>query len=71
MRATMYGCEIVWPEPIGSGRVVVGAVAELLGDEEWRGTRSIASSTRSSSMSRSRSWCSTIGCRSSGAVRHG
>ncbi len=52
-------------------RVVVGARRSSSGTNSSRGTRSIAASTRSSSMSRLRSCSSTISRRSARAVRHG
>ena len=60
MRATMYGWEIVCPWPIGSAASAYARWRSPCGTKSSRGTRSIASSTRSSTMSRPRSWSSTI-----------
>ena len=51
-------------------RVGVGELAPALGDEASRGTSPIAASTRSSSIPRSRSWCSTICARGAVEVTH-
>ena len=64
IRATMYGWEIVWPSPIGSAASSYARSRNGSGTKSSRGTRSIAASTRSSAMSRQRSWLSTIRCRS-------
>src|SRR5438105_3289170 len=70
IRATMYGCEIVCPSPIGSAASSYARRRSDSGTNSSRGTRSIARSTFSSTMSRSRSCASTIsrlrGARSSG-----
>ena len=34
MRATIHGCDIVWPSPMADGAVAVGAAARLLGEEQ-------------------------------------
>src|SRR4051794_12366989 len=60
MRATMYGCEIVWPKPIGSAASSKARRRSRLPTKASRGTRSSAWRTSSSTMSRPRSWCSTI-----------
>src|SRR5581483_8330179 len=60
MRATMYGCEIVCPQPIGSATSSYAYARSPGGTNSSRGTRPIAASTRSSSMPRARSWRSTI-----------
>src|SRR3954471_3703680 len=70
MRATMYGCEIVWPCPLGVAASAYARRRSPAGTNDSRGTRAIASSTRSSSMSRARSCRSTI-CRRSGGIRVG
>ena len=55
MRATIYGCEIVWPKPIGSGDVLVRADRERFVDEDVaRDCRASRSSTASSAMPCSR-----------------
>src|SRR5438105_5403662 len=63
MRATMYGCEIVWSAPIGSAASSYARSRNSSGTNSSRGTRAIASSTRSSSIPRARSWCSTMAFR--------
>src|SRR4051812_3121869 len=68
MRATMYGYEIVWPCPIGSAASAYARRRSAVGTNDSRGTLAIASSTRSSSISRARSCRSTI-CRRSGGIR--
>src|SRR5437773_196517 len=60
MNATMYGCEIVWPAPIGSAASSYARKRNCSGTNRSRGTRAIAWSTRSSRMSRARSCSSTI-----------
>src|SRR3954467_2810778 len=67
MRATMYGCEIVWPCPIGSAASAYARRRSAVGTNDSRGTLAIASSTRASSMSRPRSCRSTI-CRRPGGL---
>src|SRR5262249_50557216 len=64
MRATMYGCEIVWSEPIGSAASSYACARTASGTKSSRGTRDIAASTRSSSMPRARSCSPTIELRS-------
>src|SRR5436305_28674 len=56
----MYGCDIVWPSPMVSGRSSYAICATSGETNSCRGTRAIAASTRSSRMSRARSWVSTI-----------
>src|SRR5262249_11961234 len=48
----MYGCEIVWPSPIGNATSSYARSRSSSGTNSSRGTRSIAASTRSSSTSR-------------------
>src|SRR5215207_7673915 len=60
----MYGCEIVWPAPIGSALSSYAAARSASGTNSSRGTRPIAASTRSSPIPRARSWRSTIRARS-------
>src|SRR5881398_3526480 len=60
----MYGCEIVCPPPIGRAASSYAWRRSSGGTKSSRGTRSIAARTRSSTMSRSRSWCCTIADRS-------
>src|SRR5215471_9164318 len=48
----MYGCEIVWPSPIGSATSSYARRRSFSGTNSSRGTRSIAPSTRSSATSR-------------------
>src|SRR4051812_34283082 len=67
MRATMYGCEIVCSAPIGSAASSYARACSSCGTNSSRGTRPIAASTRSSSMPRARSCCSTIAARSANA----
>src|SRR5437763_13932850 len=61
----MYGCEIVWPAPIGSAASAYAASRTSSGTKSSRGTRAMAASTRSSSMPRRRSCRSTIRARTS------
>jgi hypothetical protein len=73
MRATMYGCEIVWPSPIGNAASSYARGRSGSSTKSSRGTTSIALSTRSSTMSRPRSCASTIRrrrsrCSSSGGM---
>src|SRR5215204_6831194 len=56
----MYGWEIVWPDPIGSAASSYARRRRLGGTNASRGTRSIASRTLVSAMSRPRSCSSTI-----------
>src|SRR6266700_2404301 len=65
MRATMYGWEIDCPPAIGSAASSYACSPSSGGTNSSRGTRSIAASTRSSAISRSRSCCCTINVRSS------
>src|SRR4051794_28729258 len=60
----MYGCEIVWPSPIGSAASSYARSRSSSGTNCSRATRVIAASTRSSETSRTRSCRSTIRCRS-------
>src|SRR6266542_4130928 len=64
MRATMYGCEIVWSAPIGNAASSYARTRHSGGTNRSRGTVAIASSTRPSSMPRARSCHSTIDRRS-------
>jgi len=50
IRATMYGCDIVWPKPIGRAASSYARARSSGGRKSSRGTRSIAASTRSSWM---------------------
>ena len=50
--ATMYGCEIVWPAPIGSGSLRYADEASVSGTKRCRGTSRIAAMTRSAKRSR-------------------
>src|ERR1051325_6008890 len=65
MRATMYGCEIVWPSPMGRAASSKARRRSGSGTKSSRGTRPIARSTSSSTMSRARSWRATMSARSS------
>src|SRR5829696_6810610 len=56
----MYGWEIVWPDPIGSAASSYARRRRSGGTNASRGTRSIASRTLVSAMSRPRSCSSTI-----------
>ena len=56
----MYGCEIVWPSPIGTAASSYERARSPSGTKSSRGTLAIASRTCSSSMPRARSWRSTI-----------
>src|SRR5437899_11160620 len=64
MRATMYGCEIVWRAPMGSGVSSYACARRLGSTNRWRGTRRIASRTRPSAMPRAASWAATMRWRS-------
>src|SRR4051794_5976403 len=48
MRATTSGCEIVWPQPIGSGMLSHASETSSGGTNASRGTLRTALSTRSS-----------------------
>ena len=61
----MYGWEIVCPAPIGRAASSYARPARPFGTKSSRGTRAIASSTRSSRTSRLLSWYATIWRRSS------
>src|ERR1700751_2846363 len=61
----MYGCEIVWPSPIGSAASEYATSRSSGGTKSSRGTRPIAASTRSSAIPRRWSCRSTIQARSS------
>ena len=50
MRATIKGCEIVWPWPIGKGRLRPAQSRYSAGRKRSRGTRAMAARTRSSVM---------------------
>src|SRR4051812_45853026 len=63
----MYGCEIVWPRPIGSAASAYASERSPSDTKSSRGTLSIARKTRSSTMSRPRSCTSTIARRASSA----
>src|SRR5213592_2733274 len=62
----MYGCEIVCPAPIGRAASSYARRRPGSGTNSSRGTRSMARRTFSSTMSRARSWRSTMLRRSSG-----
>ena len=47
MRATMYGCEIVWPCPIGSAVSSYARLESASSTNKWRGTLRMRSSTAS------------------------
>src|SRR3954449_204545 len=64
MRATMYGCEIVWPAPIERALSPYADERSASGTNSSRGTRPIAASTRSSRIPPARSGRSTIRARS-------
>src|SRR4051812_41612935 len=64
MRATMYGWEMVCPDPIGSAASAYARCRSSGGTKSSRGTRSIACRTRSSTTSRARSCSSTMARRS-------
>src|SRR4051794_25965874 len=70
MSATMYGWEIVCPQPIGSAASVYASSCSSFGTKSSRGIRAIAASTASSPMPRPRSWRSTIDSRDSTRTRH-
>src|SRR5439155_10215076 len=65
MRATMYGCEIVWRAPIGSGVSSYACGCSPGSTNRWRGTRRIASRTRPSAIPRAASCAATMRLRSS------
>src|SRR5436309_913248 len=71
IRATMYGCEIVWPWPMGRAASSYARRRSRSGTKSSRGTHSIARSTSSSTMSRARSWRSTISRRASASSSGG
>ena len=48
MSATMYGCEIVCPSPMGSGVSAYASAPASPGTNRWRGTERMAASTSSS-----------------------
>ena len=48
MAATTYGCEMVWPQPISSGRSASASSRASSGTKNDRGTRANAASTRGS-----------------------
>ena len=58
--ATMYGCEIVCPSPIGSGRSSYANRASAAGTKRSRGTARMASSTSGSVMPRASIWVATM-----------
>src|SRR5262245_54402298 len=60
----MNGCEIVWPDPMGSAPSSYASPRMPSGTKSSRGTRAIASSTRSSEIPRCRSCRSTMARRS-------
>ena len=61
---TMYGCEIVWFSPIGSGWSPYARSRSASSTNRWRGIRRIASSTRGSVTPRRTSCSSTMRSRS-------
>src|SRR5947209_6486731 len=63
MRATMYGCEIVCFDPIGSAPGPYAFAATSDGTKRWRGTSRIAPRTRWSLIPRAATWRSTINAR--------
>src|ERR1051326_3722473 len=63
MRATMYGCEIVCFDPIGSAPGPYAFAATSCGTKRWRGTSRIAARTRSSLIPRAATCRSTISAR--------
>src|SRR4051812_22095296 len=65
MQATIQGCDIVWPSPIGSAPSRYASPRTSSGRKRSRGTSIIARRTHSSSMPRRRSWRSTIRARRS------
>src|ERR1700722_6504937 len=64
MAATVYGCEIVWPSPIGSGLSAYASFRNGGGTNSWRGTAAIASRTRGEETPRLRICVSIIARRS-------
>ena len=66
--ATMYGCEIVCPSPIGSGRSSYANRASATGTNRSRGTARMASSTSGSVMPRASIWVATMRSRSSFSI---
>src|SRR5580704_17645123 len=60
MAATMYGCEIVCPSPMGSGLSAYASFRNLSRTNLWRGTAAIASRTRGEETPRLRIWVSII-----------
>src|ERR1700674_4566476 len=60
MAATMYGCEIVCPPPIGKGLSAYASCRHLKGTNLWRGTAAIASRTRAEETPRLRICVSII-----------
>src|SRR3954463_14897780 len=65
MKATIHGCDIVCPSPIGSAPSAYASLRTASGRNSSRGTCSIAASTRSSSIPRGRSCRSTMRRRAS------
>src|SRR6267154_3039982 len=61
----MYGCEMVWPSPMGSGASSYARPRNSAGTNSWRGTCAIAANTFSSLMWRRRICSSTIARRAS------
>src|SRR5579864_7700566 len=64
MAATMYGCEIVCPSPIGNGLSAYASLRHFKGTNSWRGTAAIASRTRGEETPRLRICVSIIQRRS-------
>jgi hypothetical protein len=63
MAATMNGCEIVCPPPIGSASSAYAEACAPTGTNSWRGTVAIASSTRAEMIPRERICRATISLR--------
>ena len=60
MAATMNGCEMVWPPPIGKRFIRIGLGGLRMETKRWRGTSAMASSTRCEQIPRSRICRATI-----------